>query len=49
MASSPITSWQMDGETLETVKILCFWTPKSLQTLTAVIKLNDTCSLEEKP
>ena len=49
MASSPITSWQIDGETVETMKILCSWTPKSLQTLTAATKLNDTSFLEEKP
>ena len=42
MASSPITSWQIDGETMETV------TPKSLWTVTAAIKLKDACSLEEK-
>ena len=49
MASSPITSWQIDGETVETMKILCSWTLKSLQTLTAATKLNDTSFLEEKP
>ena len=49
MASGAITSWQIDGETVETMKILCSWTPKSLQTLTAATKLNDTSFLEEKP
>ena len=48
MASSPITSWQIDGETLETVRDLIFWgAPKSLQMVTAAMKLKDTCSLEE--
>ena len=46
MASSPITSWQIDGETVETVTDY-FWAPKSLQMVTAVMKLKDTCSLEE--
>ena len=46
MASSPITSWQIDGETMETVTL--FWgTPKSLQMVTAAMKLKDACSLEE--
>ena len=48
MASGPITSWQIDGETVETVADFLFWAPKSLQMLTAAIKLKDTCSLEEK-
>ena len=48
MASSPITSWQIDGETVETVADLIFWAPKSLQMVTAAMKLNDECSLEEK-
>ena len=48
MWSSPITSWQIDGETIETVKILFFWAPKSLQMVTAVMNLKNTCSLEEK-
>ena len=48
MASGPITSWEIDGETVETVSDFIFWAPKSLQTETAVMKLNDTCSLEEK-
>ena len=47
MASSPITSWQIDGETMET-EILFFWAPKSLQMVTAAMKLKDTCTLEEK-
>ena len=48
MASGPITSWQIDGETVETVTRLFFWAPKSLQMVTAVMKLKDTCFLEEK-
>ena len=48
MASGPITSWQIDGETLETVTSLFFWAPKSLQMLTTAMKLKDTYSLEEK-
>ena len=49
MASDPITSWQIDGETMETVKeIFFFWAPKSLQIVTATMKLKDACSLEEK-
>ena len=48
MASSPITSWQIDGETMETVKNFIFWAPKSLQMVIAAMKLKDTCSLEEK-
>ena len=48
MASSPITSWQIDGETVEIVTDLFFWAPKSLQMVTAVMKLKDVCSLEEK-
>ena len=48
MASGPITSWQIDGETVETVADLIFWAPKSLQMVTAAMKLKDTCSLEEK-
>ena len=46
-ASSPITSWQIDGETVETVSGFIFWAPKSLQMVTAAMKLKDTCSLEE--
>ena len=48
MASSPITSWQTDGETVETVTDFIFWAPKSLQMVTAPMKLKDACSLEEK-
>ena len=45
MASSPITSWQIDGETVETVSDFIFWVPKSLQMVTAAMKLKDTYSL----
>ena len=48
MASSPITSWQIDGEKVETVIEFIFLAPESLQTVTVPMKLNDTCSLEEK-
>ena len=48
MASGPITSWQIDGETMETVADFIFWAPKSLQMVTVAKKLKDTCSLEEK-
>ena len=44
MASTPITLWQIDGETMETVTILFFWAPMSLQMVTAAMKLKDTCS-----
>ena len=47
IASGPITSWQIDGETVETVSDFIFWAPKSLQMVTAALKLKDTCSLEE--
>ena len=47
MASGPITSWQIDGETMETVSDFIFWVPKSLQMVTAAMKLKDACSLEE--
>ena len=47
-ASSPITSWQIDGETMETVTDFIWGAPKSLQMVTAAMKLKDTCSLEEK-
>ena len=47
-ASSPITSWQIDGETVETVTDFTLGTPKSLQMVTAPMELKDTCSLEEK-
>ena len=46
-ASSPITSWQI-GETMGTVRDFIFWAPKSLQMVTAAMKLKDACSLEEK-
>ena len=48
MASGPITLWQIDGETMETVTDLIWGAPKSLQMVSAAIKLKDTCSLEEK-
>ena len=48
MASGPITSWEIDGETMETVTDFISWVPKSLQMVTAAMKLNDACSLEEK-
>ena len=48
MASSPITSWQIDGDTVETVTDLFSWAPKSLQVVTAAMNLKATCSLEEK-
>ena len=48
MASSPISSWQIDGETMETVLTLFLGAPKSLQMVTAAMKLKDACSLEEK-
>ena len=48
MASGPIISWEIDGETVETVSDFIFWTPKSLQMVTAAMKLKDACSLEGK-
>ena len=48
MATGPITSWQIDGETMETVTDLYSGDPKSLQIVTTAMKLKDTCSLEEK-
>jgi len=48
MASGPITSWQIDGEKMETVTDFILGSPKSLQIVTAAMKLKDTCSLEEK-
>ena len=49
MASGPITSWQIDGETMETVRdFILGGAPKSQQMVTAAMKLKDTCSLEEK-
>ena len=47
MASGPITSWQIDGETMETVTDFIFWGSKSLQMVTAAMKLKDACSLEK--
>ena len=47
MASGPLTSWQIDGETMETVTDFIFWAPKSLWTVTAALKLKASCSLEE--
>ena len=47
-ASGPITSWQIDGETVETGSDCIFWAPKSLQMVTAAMKLKDTYSLEGK-
>ena len=46
MASGPITSWQIDGETMETVIDFIFWAPKSLQMVTAAMKLKEAYSLE---
>ena len=48
MASSPITSWQIDWATMENSERLFFWAPKSLKMVTAAMKVKDTCSLEEK-
>ena len=48
MGSGPITSWQIDEETMETVREFVFRAPKSLQMVTAAMKLKDSCSLEEK-
>ena len=48
MASGPITLWQIDGETMETEAFFFSWSPKSLQMVTAAMKLKDACSLEEK-
>ena len=48
MASGPITSWQIDGETMETVTEFILGAPETLQMVTAAMKLKDTCSLEEK-
>ena len=47
-ASGPITSWEIDGETVETVLDFIFWSPKSLQMVTAAMKLKDAYSLEGK-
>ena len=48
MASGPITLWQIDGETVETVTDIFWGAPKTLQMVTVAMKLKDTCSLEEK-
>ena len=48
MACGPITSWEIDGETVETVSDFIFWAPKSLQMVTVAMKLKDTYSLEGK-
>ena len=48
MASGPITSWEIDGETVETVSRLFFWAPKSLRMVTTAMKLKDAYSLEGK-
>ena len=48
MASCPITSWKIDGETMETVRDFILGAPKSLKMVTEAMKLKDTCSLEEK-
>ena len=48
MASGPITSWEIDGETVETVRDFILGAPKSLQMVTAAMKLKDACSLEGK-
>ena len=48
MTSGPITSWQIDGETMESVKDFMFWPPKSVQLVTAAMKLKDAYSLEGK-
>ena len=48
MTSGPITSWQIDGETVETVADFIFWAPKSLQMVSVAMKLKDAYSLEGK-
>ena len=48
MASDPVPSWQIDGETMETVRNFIFWALNSLQMVTAAMKLKDTGSLEQK-
>ena len=48
MASHPITSWQIDEETMETVSDFISWAPKSLQMVTVAMKTKDACTLEEK-
>ena len=47
MTSGPTTSWEIDGETMETVADFIYWAPKSLQMMTAAMKWKDTCSLEK--
>ena len=48
MESGPITPCKIDGETMETMTVFTFWAPKSLQMVTAAMKLKDACCLEEK-
>ena len=48
MTSGPVTLWQIDRETIETVTDFIFWAPKSLQMVTAAMKIKDAYSLEEK-
>ena len=48
MASSPVTSWQIDGERMETMTAFILGAPKSLKMVTTAMKLKDACSLEEK-
>ena len=48
MASGPITSWEIDGVTVEAMSDFIFWAPESLQIVTAAMKLKDAYSLEEK-
>ena len=48
ITSGPITSWQIDEETMEIVTDFIYWAPKSQQMMTAAMKLKDACSLEEK-
>ena len=48
MASGPITSWQIDGKIMKNYRLYWFFSPKSLQMVTAAMKLKDACSLEEK-
>ena len=48
MASNPISSWQIEGGKVEAVADFIFWAPKSLQMVTAAMKLKDACSLQEK-
>ena len=48
MASGPIASWEIDGETMETVSDFIFWAPRLLQMMIEAMKLKDTYSLEEK-